>query len=80
MLQAVPFDSLPQLVPAQLFGEAQSALVLQVVRQAPAVVSQPYGSQSEEVTVLHDPAPSQLRVGVNVEPAQVAGAQVVLAP
>jgi hypothetical protein len=29
---------------------------------------------------LQVPAPSQLRAGVKVEPAQVAGAQVVLAP
>jgi hypothetical protein len=32
------------------------------------------------VTGLQFPAPSQLRAGVKVEPAQVAGAQVVVVP
>lgn len=80
VVQAVPLESLPQLPAAQVLGDAQSALALQVVLQALAMVLQPYGSQSEDVTGLQVPAPSQLRAGVKVEPPQVAGAQVVLGP
>src|ERR1700689_2224660 len=68
VVHAVPFASFPQLPAAQLLGDAQSALVLQVVLQALVVALQPYGSQSDDVTGLQVPAPSQLRVGVKVEP------------
>ena len=36
-VQATPTGSRPQLVPEQVFGDAQSAVVPQVVRQAPLV-------------------------------------------
>jgi hypothetical protein len=80
VVQTVPFESLPQLPPAQVLGEAQSVLLPQVVLQALVAALQPYGSQSEDVTGLQVPAPSQLRAGVKVEPAHPAGAQVVPMP
>jgi hypothetical protein len=60
-----------------MFGEAQSDVLAQVVLQTLFVVSQPYGSQSEFVTVLQAPAPSQVRAGVSVEPLQLPGTQTV---
>ena len=77
--QAEPFGLLPQLPVAvmQVFGGAQSAVTPHIVLQILAVVSQPYGSQSEVVTVLQTPAPSQVRGGVSVEPTQLPATQVV---
>jgi hypothetical protein len=69
--QLDPLGLLPQLVPVQTFGEAQSAVVEHVVLHARLAVSQPYGSQSELVTVRQTPAPSHVRAGVSVEPVQL---------
>src|SRR5579871_1310835 len=74
-----PMASLPQLVPVQLAGEVQSVLLPHVVLQVPPV-PQAYGSQRVEVTVLHDPAPSQKRAGVSVSPTQVPDAHCVPVP
>jgi len=84
VVHAWPSGSLPQLVPTQLFGDTQSAVLPQVILQAGAVGgaagSQMYGSQSEVVTDLHTPAPSHRRGGVSVEPTQLGVAHwVVLA-
>jgi hypothetical protein len=78
-VQGEPIASLPQLVPTQLAGEVQSVLVEQVLLHA-ALVPQAYGSQSVEVTVLHDPAPSQKRGGVSVSPTQVPATHCVPVP
>ena len=40
-------------------------------------MSHAYGAQSDELTVLQTPVPSQVRVGVNVEPVQLCAAQTV---
>jgi hypothetical protein len=77
VVQVDPFGLLPQLVPTQTLGEAQSPAPPQIVLQILAVVSQPYGSQSDEVTVRQTPAPSHVRGGVSVEPTQVPATQVV---
>jgi hypothetical protein len=74
-----PIASLPQLVPVQLAGDVQSALVEQLVLQAP-FVPQAHGSQRVVVTVLQDPAPSQKRAGVSVSPTHVAAAHCVPVP
>jgi hypothetical protein len=73
--QVAPSGLLPQTLPMQVLGEAQSVATVQVVLQTLFVVSQAYGSQIELVTVLHEPAPSQVRGGVSVEPVQVPGTQ-----
>ena len=75
--QLDPLGLLPQLPPMQTFGAAQSVPVEHVVLHTRAVVSQPYGSQSELVTVRHTPAPSQVRAGVSVEPVQVPATHTV---
>ena len=41
------------------------------------VVSHAKGAQSDALTVLQTPVPSQVRVGVNVEPLQLCEAQTV---
>jgi len=69
--QLEPTILLPQLIPVHTLGAAQSPATVQDVLHARAVVSQPYGSQSELVTVRHTPAPSQVRAGVSVEPVQL---------
>ncbi len=76
-VQVDPLGLLPQLVPTQMLGEAQSPVPPHIVLQILAVVSQPYGSQSDEVTVRQTPAPSHVRGGVSVEPTQVPATQVV---
>jgi hypothetical protein len=75
-VQATPFAFLPQLVPAQVFGATQSASAEQTVLQVLFVLHWK-GSHSDEVTVLHVPAPSQVRAGMNVELAQVAATHTV---
>ena len=60
-----------------MLGDAQSDVLAQVVLHTLFVVSQPYGSHSEVVTVLHAPAPSQVRGGVSVEPVQLPATQTV---
>jgi hypothetical protein len=77
--QLAPLGLLPQ-VPAgkvQVFGDAQSPVLAQVVLQTLFVTSHPYGSHSEVVTVLHAPVPSQVRGGVSVEPVQLPATQTV---
>jgi hypothetical protein len=69
---APPSGTLPQLVPLQTLGEAQSALVPQVVLQAPE--PQAYGAHEDIETVWQVPVPLQARAGVSVVPLQVAGA------
>ena len=73
--QDAPRAFLVQLPPLHEKGERQSALLLQVVLQAP--VPQTYGSQAEVVTVWQVPVPLQVRAGVSVEPVQLAATQVV---
>jgi hypothetical protein len=75
-VQAAPGGSLPQLDPTQAFGDAQSALLAQSVRQA-APAPHTKGSHIEVVAGRQTPAPSQLRAEVIVEPVQEAVAQVV---
>ena len=60
-----------------MLGDAQSVVLAHVVLQTLFVVSQAYGSQSEVVTVLQEPAPSQVRAGVSVEPVQLPATQTV---
>jgi hypothetical protein len=77
--QVAPSGFWPQ-VPAgsvQVLGDAQSVVLAHVVLQTLFVVSQAYGSQSEVVTVLQEPAPSQVRAGVSVEPVQLPATQTV---
>jgi hypothetical protein len=76
MVQAAPFGSLPQLPLMQVFGAAQSAFAVQVVRHAPAVL-QEYGSHRVLVTVRQTPAPLQVRFGVRVDPLQPPVEQIV---
>jgi hypothetical protein len=71
-VHAAPLGFLPQLIIAQVLGATQSALVAQVVRQAPPV---PHwnGSQVDDAPAgRQSPPPSQVRAGVSVEPVQVA--------
>jgi hypothetical protein len=58
----------------QTLGETQSALVAQVVLQAP--LPQTYGAQ-ELVVFAQVPLPSQDAAGVNADPVQAAAAQPV---
>ena len=61
----------------QVFGDAQSVVAAQLVLQMLFVVSHAYGAQSDALTVLQTPVPSQVRVGVKVEPLQLCAAQTV---
>ena len=72
-----PLDSSPQVMFMHVAGEVQSALTVHVVLHTPPVAAQANGVHSDGVTVLHVPAPSQVRVAVKVEPTQVEAAQVV---
>ena len=76
VVQVAPGGSLPQLDPTQAFGDAQSALLAQSVRQA-VPAPQTKGSHIEVVAGRQTPAPSQVRAEVIVEPVQDAPAQVV---
>jgi len=75
---AVPSDFRPQLPVLQTLGDAQSALVVQVVRQAP--VPHAKGAQLEDVAVWQVPVPLHVRADVTVDPVQVAAAHCVPAP
>jgi hypothetical protein len=75
-LQVDPTGSRPQLVPVQVLGDAQSAVVVQVVRQAPPV-PQAKGAQLDAVTVWQVPVPLQVRACVKVVPVQVGIAHCV---
>ena len=74
-MHTAPTGSLPQLIPWQELGDAQSAVVLHVVLHAP--VPQPYGEHDDVVAVWQTPLPLQLRAGVSVVPVQVAAAHCV---
>jgi hypothetical protein len=77
---ALPFGLPLPHVPAgsvHVLGEAQSLVLAHVVLQTLLVVSQPYGSQRELVTVLQEPVPSQVRAGVSVDPVQLPATQTV---
>jgi hypothetical protein len=78
-VQAAPCDSRPQLIVVVLhvFGDAQSVVAPQVVLQTLFVVSHAYGVQRDALTVLQTPVPSQVRVGVKVEPLQLCAEQTV---
>jgi hypothetical protein len=73
--QAAPTGYFPQLFAVQTFGETQSVLAAQVVRQAAA--PQPYGAQDWVPPATQLPAPLQRLAEVSVEPAQVCAAQTV---
>lgn len=77
-LQVAPRGKRPQLVPLQVLGDAQSAVVAQVVRQAPAPHAK--GAQLVAVAVWQVPVPLHVRAGVNVVPAHVAATHCVPAP
>jgi hypothetical protein len=68
VVQAAPADKRPQLIVVvlQVLGEAQSAVVAQVVLQTGglAVVLQAKGAQGVVVTAWQFPAPSQVWAGV----------------
>jgi hypothetical protein len=73
--QAAPGGLRPQLMLTHWFGDTQSVLVEQVVLQAVALHMN--GAQLALVTVRQVPAPSQVRAGVSVVPAQLAAAHCV---
>jgi len=79
VVQDEPFGLLPQLPVAvtQTLGDAQSVVSAHMVLHDLLVVSHPYGSQTEVVTDLQTPAPSQVRAGVSVEPTQLPATQMV---
>ena len=77
-VQLEPLGLLPQLMFRHMFGDAQSAVVVHIVLQTRAVVSQPKGSHRELVTVRQTPAPSHVRAGVSVELVQLPCTQTVL--
>jgi hypothetical protein len=75
-VQSAPMDFLGwQIVPTQYAPNAQSALVMQLVRQAPAV--QPNGSHAIADAAAHVPLPSHICAAVSMLPVQVAAAQLV---
>ncbi len=78
--QKTPGQPPPQVPDAeQALGAAQSALVAQLVRQAPAAPLAPhrYGAHEIAPGAEHAPFPSQAPAGVSVDPEQLAAAQAV---
>jgi hypothetical protein len=75
VVQVAPRGSRPQLVPVQVFGDAQSAVVLQVVRHMP--VPHANGSHIDVLAAWQVPVPLQVRADVSVDPVQVAAAHCV---
>jgi len=67
---------LPQLPLMHVFGLVQSALLPQVVRQAPPV-PHTYGLQVDSDVVWQVPVPLQVRAGENVDPVQLAATHMV---
>jgi len=64
IVQAVPIDLSVHTPPLQMLGATQSVVavaVVQVVRQAPAVVSQVYLPHGRDAAARQTPAPSQVR-------------------
>ena len=77
--QGPPTGILPQLMATQVLPDTQSAAeVVQVVLQAP--VPHRYGVHELVVAARQVPAPSQVRGDDNVDPVQLAAAQLVPAP
>jgi hypothetical protein len=74
--QVAPIGFLPQLPLMHVFGLVQSALVVQVVRHAPAV-PQTYGLQVDSDVVWQVPVPLQVRAGEKVDPVQLAATHCV---
>src|SRR5262245_2417837 len=68
--QATPFAFWAQLPPMQVNGATQSALTVQVVRQAP--VPHTYGLHMDVVAAWQVPVPLHERAEVSVEPVQLA--------
>ena len=64
-----------QLPPAQMSGDTQSALAVQLVLHAP--VPQMYGLHMVMLGVTHMPPLLQVAAGVSVEPVQLAPTHVV---
>jgi hypothetical protein len=60
-VQAAPIGLSVQALALQMFGATQSVAPVQVVRQAPAVVSQVYRPHGCGVAARQTPAPSQVR-------------------
>jgi hypothetical protein len=75
VVQGAPGGSFPQLLLVQELGATQSALVEQVILQAP--VPHWNGSHIAVVAARQVPEPLQVRAEVSVEPLHEAGAQVV---
>jgi hypothetical protein len=73
--QAEPMGYFPQLIAVQTFGDTQSVLPPQVVRQA--VAPQLYGAHDALEPATHFPAPSQRLAAVTVEPVQLCARQTV---
>jgi hypothetical protein len=63
------------VVTVQVFGDRQSALLAQVVLQAPP--PQTYGLHDDETTFRQVPLPLQVRAGVSVELLQLPGTHTV---
>jgi hypothetical protein len=76
--QAVPMAFLPQVPPLQTLGDAQSALLVQVVLHAP--VPQANGSHADVVAAWQVPVPLQVRAEVSVVPVQLGPAHCTPAP
>jgi hypothetical protein len=75
-VQAALIGNRPQLVPVQVLGAAQSAVVPQVVRQRP-LVPHAKGAQLDDDAVWQVPVPLHVRAGVAVVPVQVGIAHCV---
>jgi hypothetical protein len=75
---AAPIGFRPQLPLLQVFGDAQSVFVEQVVLHAP--VPHAKGAQLDDVAVWQVPVPLQVLAGVKLVPEQVAATHCVPAP
>jgi hypothetical protein len=73
--QVAPIGFRPQLVPLQVLGGAQSALVEQVSRQAP--LPQANGAHGVVVAIWQVPVPLHVRADVSVVPVHVAATHCV---
>jgi hypothetical protein len=80
VVQALPRGFLPQLPPTQVFGVAQSASVLQVVRHISTVPSQVNGAQDWVAVGTQAPLPSQREARFMFDPLQVEARQAPSVP
>ncbi len=78
VVQIAPITFLPQIVPLQTLPDEQSALVLQLTRQVPAVPHM-YSLHETGLAAAQVPAPSQRAAPAPIEPptAQVGSWQIV---